>query len=79
MQIGNGFKVNSVVYYPDFAQVNGEYLRDADAVFGGANTHTFNLTIDEAKQFDAGKVYQLSFSEKAPDKTVSEPSGSIKV
>jgi len=62
MEIGNGFKVNSIVLYPEYAQVNGEHQREQG--FGGNNSQTFNLTLDEARELVPGKVYAITLREK---------------
>jgi hypothetical protein len=77
MQIADGFKISSVVIYPDFGQVNGEYIREVP-LQGAGNSTSFNMSVEEARNLIPGRIYTVNLEEQsAPAQPVELASNTI--
>lgn len=74
--IGSGFRVQSVTIYPGYAQVNGEFVREAGDVDGlQSNSQSFSVSLREANQIakameDGNSTFDLGLT---PQDTPVDP------
>ena len=62
IKVANGFKVQTVVLYANYAQVNGVFVRDDSALTGVNNSLSFSVSLDEGKSLTPETVYDFSLS-----------------
>jgi len=72
VNIGTGFKVDSITLYTGYAQVNGTFVRDVQPGGVPSNQLSFSTTMDEGKALVPGQVYDFKLEPQPDTPTVPE-------
>lgn len=63
VNIAEGFKINSIVLYGEYAQINGTFVR-SNQIAGGVPSLSFMVSLEEGKSLNPDVTYDFTLTPK---------------